>query len=46
VYYRLTDPAVAELLATARALLLVLLEHDGAMLDDARALPAIGLNSR
>jgi ArsR family transcriptional regulator len=46
VYYRLTDPAVAELLATARALLLVQLEHDGAMLDDARALTAIGLNSR
>ena len=41
VYYRLADPRVAELLAVARALLLGILESDGARLDDARALPAI-----
>jgi ArsR family transcriptional regulator len=41
VYYRLSDPRVAELLAVARALLLGILESDGARLDDALALPAL-----
>lgn len=38
VYYRLADPRTADLLAVARALLLGILEADGALLDDARAL--------
>lgn len=41
VYYRLSDPAVAELLAAARALLLNVLAADDALLRDARSLPAI-----
>ena len=41
VYYRLADPRVAELLAVARGLLLGILESDGALLDDALALPEI-----
>ncbi len=39
VYYRLADARVAELLAVARALLLTMVESDGARLADARALP-------
>ncbi|ALJ20260.1 ArsR/SmtB family transcription factor [Microbacterium sp. No. 7] len=42
VYYRLADPRVADLLAVARGLLLGILESDGALLDDAQGLPAIG----
>ncbi len=41
VYYRLADPRAGELLAVARALLLGILEADGALLDDARALPDV-----
>ena len=41
VYYRLADPRTAELLAVARALLLGILESDGALLDDARVLAAL-----
>ncbi len=41
VYYRLADPAVARLLATARELLLGMLSDDRALLDDAQSLPAI-----
>lgn len=41
VYYRLADPRVAELLAVARALLLGILESEGARLHDALALPPI-----
>ncbi len=41
VYYRLADPAIADLLAVARRLLLGLLESDRELLADARALPAL-----
>lgn len=41
VYYRLADPRTAQLLAVARALLVGMLEADEALLDEARALPAI-----
>ncbi len=41
VFYRLSDPAVADLLAVARRLLLSVLESDRELLADARALPAI-----
>lgn len=41
VYYRLADPRVAELLAVARALLLGILESEGARLNEALALPPI-----
>lgn len=41
VFYRICDPAVAELLAVARRLLLTLLEQDGARLAEARDLPAL-----
>jgi len=39
VYYRLADPAVAELLAVARSILLGVLESDQSLLRDARSLP-------
>ncbi len=42
VYYRLTEPSVARLLAAARELLLDVLAADGELLRDARALPVIG----
>ena len=42
VYYRLADPAVARLLATARELLIGVLADERTLLDDARTLPAIG----
>ena len=42
VYYRLSDPAVAELLAVTRTLLLGILESDRTLLHDARSLPVIG----
>lgn len=42
VYYRLADARVAELLATARALLLGLLVQDEERLAEARDLPTIG----
>ena len=45
VYYRLSDPAVADLLAAARTLLLQVLAGDGTLLRDARSLPAIGAAS-
>jgi ArsR family transcriptional regulator len=41
VYYRLADPRVAELLASARALLVSVLEADRNMLADARSLPPL-----
>lgn len=41
VYYRLADPRVGDLLATARSLLLSILESDGARLAEARELPAL-----
>jgi DNA-binding transcriptional ArsR family regulator len=41
VFYRLTDPAVARLLATARELLLEVVADDGALLIDAHSLPRI-----
>lgn len=41
VYYRLSDPQVAELLGTARRLLVSVLADDGELLDAARALPAL-----
>lgn len=41
VYYRLSDPAVARLLAAARELLLGLLAAEGDLLRDAHALPEI-----
>ena len=41
VYYRLADPAVAELLAVARALLVTVLEADRELLADARSLPPL-----
>jgi DNA-binding transcriptional ArsR family regulator len=41
VYYRLTDPRVADLLAVARTLLLTVLEADRDLLDDARSLPPL-----
>lgn len=41
VYYRLGDPRVAELLATARVLLLGVLESDRDLLADAHSLPAL-----
>ena len=41
VYYRLADPAVAELLAVARRLLLGVLESDRELLADAATLPAL-----
>ncbi len=42
VYYRLTGPSVARLLAAARELLLDVLAADGDLLRDAQALPVIG----
>ena len=42
VYYRLADPAVADLLASARALLMSVLHADDALLRDVHTLPAIG----
>jgi len=44
VYYRLSDPKVAEFLAVARALLIDVLANEGALLDDARALPDLPLS--
>ena len=41
VYYRLNDPQVAELLGTARRLLVSVLADDGDLLDEARSLPAL-----
>ena len=41
VYYRLADPAVAELLAVARRLLLGVLESDRELLADVATLPAL-----
>lgn len=41
VYYRLAEPRVADLLATARALLLDIVADDGARLAAAEALPRI-----
>lgn len=41
VFYRLADPAVAELLAVARRLLLGVLEGDRDLLADAADLPAL-----
>ncbi|NNH02467.1 ArsR/SmtB family transcription factor [Microbacterium ulmi] len=41
VYYRLSDPAVADLLTAARTLLLGVLQADGSLLADARDLPAL-----
>ena len=41
VYYRLADPAVSDMLAAARTLLLRLLEADGGRLGDALALPPV-----
>lgn len=42
VYYRLADPTVAELLATARTLLHTVLAGETALLADAADLPALG----
>lgn len=42
VYYSLSDPAVADLLASARAFLLGVLAADAEMLRGAQSLPAIG----
>lgn len=41
VFYRLADPAVAELLRVARRLLLGVLESDRELLADAASLPAV-----
>ncbi|KXC07269.1 ArsR/SmtB family transcription factor [Microbacterium hominis] len=41
VYYRLSDPKVADLLSAARELLLGILSADGDLLLDAQALPAL-----
>ena len=41
VYYRLTSPQVAELLAVARRLLVDIVTTDGARLDDVAGLPAL-----
>ena len=41
VYYRLADPAVARLLATARELLVTVLAADRGLLRDAQDLPAL-----
>ena len=41
VYYRITSPEVAELLASARRLLVELLTADGALADGIDALPAL-----
>lgn len=41
VYYRIADPAVAELLAVARRLLLGVLETDSELLADAASLPTL-----
>ncbi|MET0782310.1 MAG: metalloregulator ArsR/SmtB family transcription factor [Microbacterium sp.] len=42
VYYRLAYPEVAELLTTARGLLLRIVEADGGRAADAAALPSFG----
>ncbi|HYP72510.1 MAG TPA: metalloregulator ArsR/SmtB family transcription factor [Microbacterium sp.] len=42
VYYRLSDPAVAQLLTAARELLLSVLSSERDLLRDARELPIIG----
>jgi ArsR family transcriptional regulator len=42
VYYRLTYPEVADLLATARGLLLQIVNADGGRAADAASLPALG----
>lgn len=42
VFYRLTDPRVADLLAVARALLLSMLEADSAQLAHVDTLPSFG----
>lgn len=42
VFYRLADPAVARLLATARELLIGVLADQHHLLQDAQSLPAIG----
>lgn len=41
VFYRLSDPGVADLLASARALLVGMLQSDGALLADASTLPRL-----
>jgi ArsR family transcriptional regulator len=46
VYYRLADPAVARLLATARELLLGILADERELLRDAESLPSIAEPSR
>lgn len=46
VFYRLSDPSVADLLAVARRLLLGVLEHDQERLAGARELPALPAVSR
>ncbi len=45
VFYRLADPAVAELLRIARELLVAVLQTEGALLADAQELPAVGRNA-
>lgn len=42
VYYRLAHPQVAQMLAAARQLLVLLLETEGGRLANARSLPAFG----
>ncbi|MBT8798873.1 ArsR/SmtB family transcription factor [Microbacterium flavum] len=41
VYYRLSDPRVADLLSAARELLLGILSADGDLLEGAQSLPAL-----
>lgn len=41
VFYRLSDPAVSDLLGSARILLVGVLQSDGALLADAATLPEI-----
>ncbi|MBF4560773.1 helix-turn-helix transcriptional regulator [Microbacterium sp. VKM Ac-2870] len=45
VFYRLSDPLVANLLTAARELLLGILSADGDLLMDAQALPAITVST-
>lgn len=42
VFYRLADPAIAELLAVARRLLANVLQADRELLADAHSLPSLG----
>lgn len=46
VYYRLAFPQVAQMLASARELLVMILESEGKHLSEARSLPTFGQGTR